>query len=71
MINESIIMSNQYNKSKTVYWICDKVGCKFENYRYIRIDAIIYEDTCEKCKRNISEPITIEIDKNDKPKTSK
>lgn len=57
-----------YSKSKTVYWICDKIGCNFENYRYIHVSTIIYEDTCDKCGKNISEPITVEInDKNGKP----
>ncbi len=64
-----------YNNTKTVYWKCDKVSCQKENYRIIQKDSIIFEDKCDACSHTISEPITIDIEgnnrKNDKPKTSR
>ena len=41
-----------------VLWPCDKEDCEQLNRRWIEVDSVINDDTCEYCNRRIHEPIT-------------
>ena len=51
-------------RNRSIYWICDKKGCKTGNNREIPLDRVLNDDVCDYCHRAIHEPILIDL-KND------
>ena len=47
-----------------IVWICDKIGCRKDNYRKLKKNYLIVEDICDSCSKSIREPITFELDYN-------
>jgi len=41
-----------------ILWQCDKTDCEQLNRRWIEVERIIFDDTCEYCNRRIHEPLT-------------
>lgn len=58
--------NKRVNFYKVVTWYCDKVGCKYLNYRHIKLSEIIRDDKCDRCEKRIHEPLTTELQPNQK-----
>lgn len=52
--------------TKQVYWICDKKNCNTGNNREIERDTVLNDDVCDYCHGRIHEPLTIDLNNNDK-----
>lgn len=59
-------MKDNKKKKKTrhVYWVCDKKGCKVGNNRELEPNVVLNDDVCDYCHARIHEPVLIDL-KND------
>ncbi len=53
---------------RLILWMCDKPGCDQVNRREIKKHLIINDDICDRCQKNIHEPILQEVETNEKRK---
>lgn len=48
-------------RTRQIYWLCDKKGCRTGNIRDIPSDNVLNDDVCDYCHKRIHEPLLIDL----------